>query len=301
MEQRWAGVIDRLERLLDRAERLLEEAGRPAVPDRESFGRHWAFRWDGNGSVGRLVPIAHPHRVDLDDLIGIEEAKAALLRNTEQFVERRPANNVLLWGDRGSGKSSCVKGLLPRFASRGLRLVEVPREELGSLLSIVSPLRDLPFRFIVFCDDLSFGEGEDFRALKSLLDGGVEERPENVRVYATSNRRHMVPEPMSDNTGEAEIHPEEAVAEKLGLADRFGIAIGFPRFDQKAYLAVVDHYARRMKLAIAPSRLHEEANRFALERGHRSGRTARQFVDDLAGRLSLESTGAAERPRSGRG
>lgn len=287
-DDRWAGVIDRLERLLDRAERLIERSGGMSAPDREAFGRHWAFRWERNGRSGRLVPVVHPHRVDLDDLVGIGEAKAALVRNTEQFVERHPANNVLLWGERGSGKSSCVKGLLPRFASRGLRLVEVPREDLSSLLSIVSPLRDLPFRFIVFCDDLSFGEGEDFRALKSLLDGGVEERPENVRVYATSNRRHMVPEPMSDNTGEAEIHPEEAVAEKLGLADRFGIAIGFPRFDHRAYLDVVDHYARRMGLPVAPSRLHEEANRFALERGHRSGRTARQFVDDLAGRMSLE-------------
>lgn len=288
METRWAGVIDRLERLIERAERILAEGGGSVVPGPEAFERHWAFRWERNGRAGRLIPVAHPHRVDLDDLVGIEEAKAALVRNTEQFVERHPANNVLLWGERGSGKSSCVKGLLPRFASRGLRLVEVPREELGSLLSIAAPLRGLPFRFLVFCDDLSFGEGEDFRALKSLLDGGVEERPENVRVYATSNRRHLVPEPMSDNTGEAEIHPEEAVAEKLGLADRFGIAIGFPRFDQKAYLDVVDHYALRTGLDITPARLHEEANRFALERGHRSGRTARQFVDDLAGRLSLE-------------
>jgi len=287
-DARWTGVIGRLERLIDRAERLLEEAGGAVVPDAEAFGRHWAFRWERNGRAGRLLPVTHPHRVDLDDLVGIEEAKAALLRNTEQFVEGHPANNVLLWGERGSGKSSCVKGLLPRFAGRGLRLVEVPREELGSLLSIAAPLRGLPFRFVIFCDDLSFGAVEDFRALKSLLDGGVEERPENVRVYATSNRRHLVPEPMSDNTGEAEIHPEEAVAEKLGLADRFGIAIGFPRFDRQAYLDVVDHYARRTGLDIPPARLHEEANRFAMERGHRSGRTARQFVDDLAGRLSLE-------------
>lgn len=288
MDDRWSGLIDRLERLLDHADRLLEGTDGTAVPGPEMFERYGAFRWERNGRAGRLVPVAHPHRVDLDDLVGIDEAKAALLRNTEQFVEGRPANNVLLWGDRGSGKSSCVKGLLPRFAARGLRLVEVPREALGSLLSVVSPLRGFPFRFLLFCDDLSFGEGEDFRALKSLLDGGIEERPENVRVYATSNRRHMVSEPMSDNTGEAEIHPEEAVAEKLGLADRFGITIGFPRFDQQAYLDVVDHYAGRMGLPVDPSRLHEEANRFALERGHRSGRTARQFIDDLAGRTALD-------------
>ncbi|GAB4373194.1 MAG: ATP-binding protein [Deltaproteobacteria bacterium] len=288
MEPRWNGLIDRLERLLDRAERLLEGAGGPVAPDPELFSRHQAFRWERNGRAGRLLPVAHPHRVDLDDLIGIDEAKGILLRNTEQFVAGHPANNVLLWGERGSGKSSCVKGLLPRFAERGLRLVEVAREDLGSLSSIVAPLRGLPYRFLLFVDDLSFGEGEDFRALKSLLDGGVEERPENVRVYATSNRRHLLPEPMSDNTGEAEIHPEEAVAEKLGLADRFGISIGFPRFDQRAYLDAVEHYARRMGLSLSRERLHEEANRFAMERGHRSGRTARQFIDDLAGRLALE-------------
>ncbi len=141
---------------------------------------------------------------------------------------------------------------------------------------------------MVFCDDLSFGEREDdYRILKTLLDGGLEERPENVLIYATSNRRHLMPETMSDNTGEGEIHPEEAVSEKLGLADRFGVRLGFPRFDQETYLAVVDHYAARLALPVDRAALHQEALRWAMESGHRSGRAARQFIDDLAGRLLL--------------
>ncbi len=285
---RWAEVITKLERILDRAELLLDGLGQSSPPDRIAFETHWAFRWEKHGGGGRLVPIAHPHLVDLDDIVGVDDAKEMLIRNTMQFVAGHPANNVLLWGERGNGKSSCVKGLLKRFAPGGLRLVEVRRWDLLNLPAITEMLRGVPFRFVVFCDDLSFGEGEDdYRVLKTLLDGGLEERPDNLLIYATSNRRHLMPEAMSDNTGEGEIHPEEAVSEKLGLADRFGVRLGFLRFDQETYLAIVDHYAARLGLSASRAGLHEEALRWAMETGHRSGRSARQFIDDRAGRLRL--------------
>ncbi len=287
-DRRWERLMERLEGVMGRAERLLD--GREVVvpPDPATFERYWAFRWERWGSSGRLAPIAHPDLVDLDDIVGVDEAKETLVRNTAQFVGGHPSNNVLLWGERGNGKSSCVKGLLGRFAPDGLRLVEVRRWDLTSLPAVAGALRGAPFRFIVFCDDLSFGEREDdYRLLKTLLDGGLEERPDNVRIYATSNRRHLMPEAMSDNTGEGEIHPEEAVSEKLGLADRFGLRLGFPRFDQETYLAIVDHYAKRLGLPVTRAAMHVEALRWALESGHRSGRVARQFIEDLAGRLRV--------------
>ena len=203
------------------------------------------------------MPIPHPHRVDLASLVGIDGAKEELLRNTEQFVSGRGANHVLLWGERGTGKSSCVKGLLPVFGPRGLRIVELARWDLFAFPKIVGQLRDLPFRFLLFCDDLSFDEGEaDFRGLKTLLDGGVEERPENVLIYATSNRRHLMPERRVALGAEDEIHPEEAVSEKLSLSDRFGLQLGFYRFDQETYLAVVDI----VRAAAAPPRRTGEAS-----------------------------------------
>jgi predicted AAA+ superfamily ATPase len=285
---RWTAVLTRLEGLLERAGRLLDGLSPSLTPDPTAFERYWAFRWEKHGTIGKLAPIAHPHLVDLDDLVGIDDAKEVLLRNTAQFVAGNPANDVLLWGERGNGKSSCIKGLLKRFAPGGLRLVEVRRWDMLSLPALAAMLREVPFRFVVFCDDLSFGEREDdYRVLKTLLDGGLEERPANVLIYATSNRRHLMPEPMSDNTGVEEIHPEEAVSEKLGLADRFGVRLGFPRFDQERYLAVVDQLASRLDLPVDRERLHEEALRWAMDNGHRSGRVARQFIDDLAGRLRL--------------
>ncbi|HEU5360114.1 MAG TPA: ATP-binding protein [Candidatus Deferrimicrobiaceae bacterium] len=285
---RWTEVLTRLDGLLDRAGRLLDGLDPSLRPAPAAFERHWAFRWERHGAAGKLAPIEHPHLVDLEDLVGIDDAKEVLVRNTAQFVAGGPANDVLLWGERGNGKSSCIKGLLKPFAPAGLRLVEVRRWDLLSLPALAALLREVPFRFVVFCDDLSFGEREDdYRVLKTLLDGGLEERPANVRIYATSNRRHLMPEPMSDNTGVGEIHPEEAVSEKLGLADRFGVRLGFPRFDQERYLAVIDHLAVRLGILVDRDRLHEEALRWAMESGHRSGRVARQFLDDLAGRLRL--------------
>jgi len=286
-EPPWEGALRRLERVIERAEALLPKQ-EPAGLDPTAFSAHWAFRWERSGDSGRIVPVAHPHRVDLAELVGIDAAKEELLRNTSQFVDGYPANHVLLWGERGTGKSSCVKGLLKAFGPRGLRLVELARWDLFSFPKIARQLRGLPYRFVLFCDDLSFDEGEaDFRGLKTLLEGGVEERPENVRIYATSNRRHLMPERRVDLGAEEEMHPEEAVSEKLSLSDRFGLQLGFYPFDQDTYLDVVDSYARRLRISIKPETLREEALEWALSAGSRSGRVAKQFIDDLSGRLRM--------------
>lgn len=286
MEKSWSGTIENLDRLCSRLEGILDALVEPAVADGSIFERFIAFRWEKQWQGGRIRPIEHPHLVDLDDLLGVEDAKAELVRNTAQFVASRPANNVLLWGERGNGKSSCIKGVLKRFFPQGLRLIEVQRWDLLSLPSIIQHLRGLPFRFIIFCDDLSFSEGEsDYRGLKTFLEGGLEERPDNVLIYATSNRRHLMPEPMTDNTSMEEIHPEEAVSEKLSLSDRFGLTLGFSTFDQQTYLKIVENYAKQLNLQVSRKELRREALRWALYSTRRSGRAARQFVDDLAGRL----------------
>lgn len=274
-------VIGRVERLLDRF--APEESFDPDI-----FERYIAFKWEKNGKSGRIVPVEHPNLTDLSTLIGIDIAKEDLVRNTAQFVEGYMANDVLLWGERGTGKSSCVRGLLKLFGAKGLRIVEVQREDLLSLSAIINLLRPVHKRIIIFCDDLSFNESDgSYRDLKALLDGGLEARPQHILVYATSNRRHLMPEKMSDNTG-GEIHPEEAVSEKLSLADRFGLQLSFYPFDQEVYLSVVESYAEALKLDIDPEELRKEAIRWALGRGQRSGRAARQFINDLAGRLALE-------------
>ncbi|RII27969.1 MAG: ATPase [Geobacter sp.] len=275
----------RLDRFLTKAEALLDQYRASEPLDEALFASCHAFRWQGRGEAGRLVPVRHPHQVELDDLVGVDMAKAELVRNTAQFAAGRSANNVLLWGERGTGKSSCVKGILTRFAGQGLRLIEVERGELLSLPRISDLIRGVPYRFIVFCDDLSFAAGDaSYQELKTLLDGGIEARPGNMLIYATSNRRHLMPEPMSDNLRE-EIHPEDAVADKLSLADRFGLTLSFYPFSQETYLAVVEHHADRLGLAVNRDDLRREALQWALYKGQRSGRTARQFIDDLAGRL----------------
>lgn len=289
--ERWEPLLRKLEHLLDRADGIVDRVAPQPLVDDTLFDRYSAFRWDRAGQGGAMQPIAHPHLVDLDDLVGIDAAKEALTRNTAQFMAGYPANNVLLWGERGNGKSASIKGLLRRFGPRGLRLIEVQRWDLLALPAIVSRVRAVPYRFILFCDDLSFAEGEaDYRGLKTLLEGGIEERPENVLVYATSNRRHLLPEPMSDNTGGGEIHPEEAVGEKLALSDRFGLSLCYAAFDQDTYLAIVEHYAAQLALPLAKEDLRREALRWALYSSRRSGRSARQFVDDLAGRSKIRET-----------
>jgi predicted AAA+ superfamily ATPase len=294
MDERWGGIIEKLDLLLNRLDGALDAFAPPLSPDNSIFDSFIAFRWEKYGHTGRILPIEHPHLIDLEDLLGVDYAKEELVRNTRQFAAGRPANNVLLWGERGNGKSSCIKGLLKMFAPLGVRLIEVQRWDLMSLPAIIHRLRGVPFRFILFCDDLSFSEGEaDYRGLKTLLEGGIEARPDNVLIYATSNRRHLMPEPMSDNTGTEEIHPEEAVSEKLSLSDRFGLSLGFSSFDQETYLAIVKNYAGQVNLPLKWEKLRREAILWALYSGRRSGRSARQFIDDLDGRLAAD--GKAER------
>ncbi len=285
--------ITRIDRILELAERWLERRTGARL-DPAVAARCTAFRWDARDGAGRLLPIEEMQAVDLDDLLGVERSIAELVRNTAQFVRGLPANHVLLFGERGTGKSSSVKGLLPRFAARGLRLVEVRKNDLVQLPDVVAALRGLPYRFLVFCDGLSFDDGEaGMRELKVALEGSVETTPSNVRIIATSNRRHLVPEFASENRAarlddDGELHVGEALEEKLALADRFGLVLGFYGFDQPTYLRIVDRYAQKAGIDWPRDRLHAEALRFALDRSSRSGRAARHFVDDLAGRIALE-------------
>jgi predicted AAA+ superfamily ATPase len=279
---------DKLDQLLDKIGALVDRLTPPAESPVDLIG-NLAFRWERSGDNGRLIAVAHPHLFDLSELVGIDRIRDEVVRNTAQFVASLPANNVLLWGERGCGKSSLVKGLLKRFAPQGLRIVELKRWDILSLPNIIAQLRGAPFRFILFCDDLSFDEGEgDFRALKTLLDGDIEERPENILIYATSNRRHLMPEQMADTSGDREIHPEEAVGEKLALSDRFGISLGFYEFQQDEYLAIVREYSASRNLHLTDDELCDKALKWARLNARRSGRSARQFIDDLEGRLLLE-------------
>ena len=287
-------VSQRLARVLALAETWLA-ARIAAPPPAEAFARQLAFRWESSrdGRAGKLVAIADPALHDLEDLLGVERALAKLVRNTEQFVAGLPSNHVLLYGERGTGKSSAVRGLLGRFAARGLRIVEVHKSDLLHLPDVLAALRGAPYRFLLFCDDLSFDEGEGgYRELKAALEGSLEAPPENVRIIATSNRRHLLPEKRSENQQvrvdeDGELRLGEAIDEKLALSDRFGLVLGFFGFDQDTYLSIVAHLARKAGVSLDDA-LRGESLRWALDRSSRSGRTARQFVADLAGRLALE-------------
>jgi predicted AAA+ superfamily ATPase len=289
---RWDGLFERVERVLDLAAAALAElVGEP--PEKQIFERVHAFRWEVRRGRGRLLPLEEWHRFDLDDLVGVDRAVERLVANVEQFLAGHPANHVLLYGERGTGKSSAVKGLLSRFAGRGLRVVEVQKTDLIHLPDVVTALRGSPYRFLLFCDDLSFDVGEtSFRELKAALEGSLAAPPENVRIVATSNRRHLLPESVADNREarldeRGDLHVGETVDEKLALSDRFGLVLGFYPFDQETYLRIVAHYARKAGVRAPDERLREEALRWALRRSSRSGRTAKQFVDDLAGREAL--------------
>lgn len=247
-----------------------------------------AYRWHKLGNKGILESLPHPHTFSLDCLAAVDEQRRQLVRNTEQFLAGRPANNVLMTGARGTGKSSLVKALLHQYADQGLRLIEVDKSDLLTLPALLSLLSARPEKYILFCDDLSFEDGDDaYKALKTTLDGGLSQRCDNVLVYATSNRRHLMPEYMADNvahTGNGgEVHPQEAVEEKVSLSDRFGLWLSFYPFDQNAYLQAVQNWLEEAGL-----NLDETARRAALNwsqsRGSRSGRVAWQFVCDWAGR-----------------
>jgi predicted AAA+ superfamily ATPase len=266
-------------------------------PGASVFQRQLAFRWDSTGGRGQLVAITRPARFDLDDLIGVDESVAALERNIQQFMAGYPFNNVLLHGERGTGKSSAVKGLLERYGPDGLRLVEVERADLAHLPHVLGAIRNgVAQHFIIFCDDLSFGPGESgYRELKAALEGSLEAPAENVCIVATSNRRNLVPETMAENRvarlDEAgELHLGEALEEKLALADRFGLVLGFYNFDQDTYLAIVERYLGQSHIGEMTPELRRRALQWALEKASRSGRAARQFVDDAVGRSRLSES-----------
>ncbi|HVC34810.1 MAG TPA: ATP-binding protein [Chloroflexota bacterium] len=247
-----------------------------------------AFRWCHHPNGGRLVPIARPDPITFDDLIGYGDQRQTVRRNTENFLKGLPANNLLLYGDRGTGKSSTIKALLNAYADRGLRLVEVAKAGLADFAQIVGVLAGRRERFVIFIDDLSFDESEgDYKELKAILEGSIEARPENVLLYATSNRRHLVQERFSDRLApDDEVHAQDTLQEKLSLADRFGVTVIFTMPDQEQYLEIVIGLAKRRGLAIDAARLRREALQWSAWNNGRSGRTARQFVDDLTATLA---------------
>lgn len=280
-----------LERLLTRFEAALGrvEAALPPVPPAPDWQGTVAFRWRRQGQRGWLQPVRAPHPIRLADLNGIDDQKSRVVANTRQFVAGRPANNVLLTGARGSGKSSLVKAVLNEYGQKGLRLIEVDKDELIDLPDIVDRIAGRPERFILFCDDLSFEAGETaYKALKSVLDGSVAAAPDNVLIYATSNRRHLMPEYFAENletkyVGD-EIHPGETTEEKISLSERFGLWVSFYPFDQDHYLAIVAHWLARF--GVSPAAIagcQRDALNWALARGSRSGRVAWQFAKDWAG------------------
>jgi len=277
-------ILTRASTLIGRIEELLP---RPMAPP------SWdatAFRWRKDGQRGRLEAIGHPHRLALEDLLCIDAQRAEIERNTRQFLAGRSANNVLLWGSRGTGKSSLIKALLNAYQDQGLRLIEVDKDDLLDLPDILDIIRDRPERFIVYCDDLSFEASESgYKALKAVLDGSVSAALDNLLIYATSNRRHLLPEYQSENQAtrlvDGEIHHGEGVEEKISLSDRFGIWLSFYPFTQDQYLTVVRHWLQRLGADPSPE-AERVALQWALRRGSRSGRTAWQFARDWAGRLN---------------
>ena len=251
-----------------------------------------AFRWQQVGQQGILQALPTPHTFPLSRLAAVDNQMKQLVRNTEQFLAGRPANNALLSGARGTGKASLVQALLHEYAEQGLRLIEVDKQDLASLPSLLKLLQGRAEKFIVFCDDLSFEHGDDgYKALKTALDGGLSVRADNVIVYATSNRRHLLPEYFADNTAytgdRGEVHPQEAVEEKVSLSDRFGLWLSFYPFDQIAYLQAVENWLQAADV-VYDDIARKAALNWSLSRGGRSGRVAWQFVCDWVGRLPEE-------------
>ena len=286
-------VISSLPSLIARAEAVLArlEAIVPRSLEAPDWAASTAFRYRKRGGAGRLEPVRHVAAIRLASLVEVGAQKERLLRNTAQFVAGHGANNVLLTGSRGTGKSSLIKACLNEFAAQGLRLIEVDKGDLVDLADIVDVVADRSERFVVFCDDLSFDEGEPgYKALKSMLDGSVAETSANVLIYATSNRRHLLPEYMKDNLSyvhreDGEVHPGEVVEERVSLSERFGLWISFYPFTQGEYLSIVAEWLRGFGVdAAAIAAARQESLVWALERGSRSGRVAFQFAKDYAGR-----------------
>lgn len=272
-----------IERLIQAVERLS-----PALPTAPDYDSADCFVW--HPESGKLAPVPTVNRVDIGLIKGVDRVRDILVDNTQRFAAGLPANNVLLWGARGMGKSSLVKAAHATVNAAGahlpLKLVEIHREDIGSLPALLGLLKAAPYRFLLFCDDLSFDHDDaSYKSLKAALEGGVEGRPANVVFYATSNRRHLLPRDMIENERSTAINPHEAVEEKVSLSDRFGLWLGFHKCSQDDYLAMVSGYAAHFSLPIDADRLQAEALEWATTRGSRSGRVAWQFIQDLAGRL----------------
>jgi predicted AAA+ superfamily ATPase len=279
---------------LDRIAAALERLAPPpqSVPD---FSTAEAFVWHAEGR--RLAAVHRVNRVEIALLKGIDRVRDLLIENTERFARGLPANNALLWGARGMGKSSLVKAahavVSAAHRHAGLKLVEIHREDIESLPELMALVRNARERFIVFCDDLSFQtQDTSYKSLKTMLEGGIEGRPDNVVFYATSNRRHLITRDMLENERETAINPGDAVEEKVSLSDRFGLWLGFHRCSQDEYLAMVEAYVDRYRIPLAGAALHREALEWATTRGARSGRVAWQYVQDLAGRLGVRMDNA---------
>jgi len=278
-------LLPLLTRIADALDRLC-----PPPPPSAQLDEADAFVW--RASPAGLDPVHKVNRVDVALLQGIAQQRDILLDNTRRFAEGLPANNALLWGARGTGKSSLVKAVhaeINRAAPSRLALVEIHREDIPSLPHLLKILRDSPRRVLLFCDDLSFDAAdESYKSLKAVLEGGVEGRPDNVLFYATSNRRHLMARDMIDNERSTAIHASEAVEEKVSLSDRFGLWLGFHNLDQDTYFAIIDGYAKAFGLVIDEADLHAQAVEWSMTRGSRSGRVAWQFIQDLAGRLGAK-------------
>ena len=288
-----------LDRLIKRAEQVLErlEAALPPKLPAPDWKAALACRWRKRNGRGFLQPITHPHRIRLTDLQKIEEQIRLVEQNTRQFLEGLTANDVLLTGARGTGKSSLIKAILNKFSAKGLRLIEVEKQDLMDLPDIVDLVAEEPYKFILFCDDLSFDTDEPgYKALKVILDGSISATSENLLIYATSNRRHLMPEYMQENLetkylGE-EIHPGESVEEKISLSERFGLWVSFYPFDQDEYLVIVDFWLGQLGVGERDrANARHEALQWALTRGSRSGRVAWHFARDWAGRLRMKGEG----------
>ena len=283
--------LTRAESLVARLERLL-----PAEPVPVDWKAAIAFRWRKFNGRGTLQPVPQVHRIDIKALCGIDEQKSLVEQNTRQFVEGHPANNVLLTGARGTGKSSLVKALLNKYAPRGLRLIEVEKQDLIDLPDIVEMIYRRPERFVLYCDDLSFEADEPgYKALKVILDGSIAAASENCLIYATSNRRHLMPEFMNENLEYkhvgGEIHPGETSEEKVSLSERFGLWVSFYPFDQDEYLRIVGVWLDHFKAGgVRSDEVKHAALQWSLQRGSRSGRVAWQFARDWAGRKRLSAT-----------
>ncbi|MDH3236166.1 MAG: ATP-binding protein [Alphaproteobacteria bacterium] len=279
----------RLQALLERIAGALERQTPPPTDEVALDENVDAYVWQAE--TGRLEAVEAVNRVAIGLLRGVDRQRETLLENTRRFAEGLPANNALLWGARGMGKSSLVKAVHAAVndgAKKLLVLVEIHREDIPSLPRLLARLRDSARRFILFCDDLSFdGQDASYKSLKAVLEGGIEGRPKNVAFYATSNRRHLMPREMIENERSTAINPAESVEEKVSLSDRFGLWLGFHACDQDTYFAIVEGYARHFKIEIDTAALQAQANEWSIERGARSGRVAWQFIQDLAGRSGV--------------